>query len=290
MAEATATFSNRTVVLGARGFIGSALVRRIEAAGAIAVGIGSRELDLAMPGATEQLASLLMPGDAVVFASCITPDRGRDLATMMRNLAMGQHAVEALARTPVAYVLYFSSDAVYGESNERIDRDTKADPDTLYGVMHLAREVMLKAGLNAPLGILRPTLVYGAGDTHNAYGPNRFRRTAEKGGSITLIGEGEEMRDHILIDDLVDLAMRMLQQRASVTLLGATGRSTSFADVARLVAAQFAPPATIQLTPRQRPVTHRRFDIGATRALFPDIDFTPIEVGIARVHVARGGG
>ena len=29
-----------------------------------------------------------------------------------------------------------------------------------------------------PVGILRPTLVYGANDPHNGYGPNRFRRLA----------------------------------------------------------------------------------------------------------------
>ena len=47
------------------------------------------------------------------------------------------------------------------------------------------------------LAILRPTLIYGAGDPHNGYGPNRFRRLAATGKPIILFGEGEERRDHV---------------------------------------------------------------------------------------------
>ena len=65
--------------------------------------------------------------------------------------------------------------------------------------MHLVREVMLRSALTAPLAILRPTLLYGAADPHNGYGPNRFRRLAAAGQDIVLFGEGEEQRDHVLI-------------------------------------------------------------------------------------------
>jgi len=48
--------------------------------------------------------------------------------------------------------------------------------------MHRTRELMLAAEAKAPLAILRLTAVYGAGDTHNSYGPNRFLRQALKDG------------------------------------------------------------------------------------------------------------
>ena len=56
-----------------------------------------------------------------------------------------------------------------------------------------------------PLAFLRPTLIYGANDPHNGYGPNRFRRQAAKGETITLFGEGEEKRDHVPVDDVAAL-------------------------------------------------------------------------------------
>ena len=37
--------------------------------------------------------------------------------------------------------------------------------------MHLARELMLKATVKAPLAVVRSTLIYGEGDPHNGYDP-----------------------------------------------------------------------------------------------------------------------
>ena len=52
--------------------------------------------------------------------------------------------------------------------------------DTLHGVMHLARESDASSGRKRAARDLRPTLLYGAADPHNGYGPNRFRRLATR--------------------------------------------------------------------------------------------------------------
>ena len=87
--------------------------------------------------------------------------------------------------------------------------------------------------------MLRPTLIYGAGDPHNGYGPNRFRRQAAKGEPITLFGEGEEKRDHVAVEDVARLAVRMLMHRSTGVLNAVTGSSTSFRDIARNGGGQF---------------------------------------------------
>ena len=51
------------------------------------------------------------------------------------------------------------------------------------------------------LCIVRPTLVYGEGDPHNGYGPNRFIKLIKKK-PIELFGRGEELRDHVWINDV----------------------------------------------------------------------------------------
>ncbi len=61
----------------------------------------------------------------------------------------------------------------------------------------------------------RPCLYYGAGDPHNGYGPNRFRRLANRGETIVLFGEGEVRRDHVAVDDIAEI-VRCVFLRASL--------------------------------------------------------------------------
>ncbi len=155
-------------------------------------------------------------------------------------------------------------------------------PTTLHGLMHAAREGMLAAATRAPVAFLRPTLVYGAADPHNGYGPNRFRREAAAGGPIRIFGEGEEKRDHVLVDDVAALALLILGHRSRGALNAVTGRAVPFADVARLVAAGF-PGVAVESQPRPGPrphLLHRFFDITACRRAFPRFRFTPLEEGL----------
>lgn len=285
--NANAETPERVTVVGSRGFIGAALVARLKAEGIATLPISSADIDLTRKGSDEVLAEQLRATDAVVMLSCRTPDKGRDLSTTLHNLAMGYHFTVAASKAGCQHVVYFSSDAVYADDTQWVTDDTKAEPGSPYGAMHLTREVMLKSIMAGVLAVIRPTLVYGLADTHSSYGPNRFRRMNEKDGKITLFGKGEERRDHIFIDDLIELTMRVLRRRSVGMLLGVTGRSLSFGDIAALVARQSTPPAEIVNLPRANPATpifHRHFDTTGTLAAFPDIRFTQLEDGIALVH------
>lgn len=274
----------RVVVLGGRGFIGGALLAALERAGIPALPPSSVELDLAAEGASGRLAALLRPADALVVLAALTPDKGRGIAPFLKNLAMGANICGALERVTPAHVVYFSSDAVYPLDIGLVTEGSCAQPTDLYGMMHLAREIMIKTATKTPVAVLRPTLVYGTEDTHNAYGPNRLRRMAHKDGRITLFGQGEEMRDHIAVDDVAALALSVLRHLSSGTLNLATGRSISYADLARKVAALFDKPIDIDGAPRQNPITHRHFDITALREAFPTFVFTPLDDGLAKAH------
>jgi UDP-glucose 4-epimerase len=274
----------RVVLLGARGFIGSALARDLTRDGVPILALASADLDLAAPDAAAKLAGSLRPEDALLFLSALTPDKGRDLATFMRNLRMGEAVAGALQTRPVAHAVYLSSDAVYPFDTGLISETTPAAPIDLYGTMHRARELMLQQNVKGPLAILRSTLVYGAADTHNSYGANRFRRMAQKDRKITLGGKGEETRDHVLIDDVVAMIRAVLRHRSHGTLNLATGQSVTFDALARLVAGLFNPPAEVIHTDSQSAITHRHFDPAARRRAFPDFRFTPLVEGLARVH------
>ena len=87
-------------------------------------------------------------------------------------------------------------------------------PSTMHGMMHAARELIFRTDIAAPFAVLRPTLIYGAGDPHSGYGPNRFRRQAAKGEPILIFGEGEEKRDHVAVEDVARLAVLILSAAA----------------------------------------------------------------------------
>lgn len=274
----------RVVLIGARGFIGATLQRQLEVKGVPTLALTSDDVNLADAGSAEVLSKLLRPSDAVVMLAALTPDKGNDINTLMKNLAMMQSLCAAIKKTGCTQLVYFSSDAVYDTAVSRVTEDTPASPQSLYGAMHYTREIMARNLDEVPLLILRPTIVYGLDDTHNSYGPNRFRRSALKDSRITLFGGGEETRDHIHVDDVAALTVRCLIHRSIGVLNFATGVSKSFHEVAELVARQFKNNIEVIKTSRGNPITYRHYDVTNLLKAFPDFGFVPLADGIARVH------
>jgi UDP-glucose 4-epimerase len=276
----------RVVVLGASGFVAGALIVHLERKGTPVRAIGRTEIDLTAQGAGDSLGEELRDGDALVFLSAVTPDKGRGTDAFLANVQMGAAVCAAIAVKPLRHVVYVSSDAVYPFTGGATSEESCAEPTDLYGAAHLAREIMVRDAAKCPVAILRPTMIYGAGDTHNSYGANRFRRMARKDGRIVLFGEGEETRDHMPIGDVVALIDLVLEHWSSGTLNLVSGRSVSFGDLARMVAAHFSPPVEIAALPRQVPITYRKFDAAAIARAFPQFRPTPLEVGLATAHAA----
>jgi len=268
--ESKPTLPARVVVLGATGFVGQDLITRLQSRGIEVLPLSSREIDLAKPEATEKLKNLVRDRDSLVIVSALTPDKGKDVATLVRNLSMVQNVAAFLEETQCAHVVYISSDAVYADDANPVRETSCCDPSSFHGLMHLVRERVLAAAVQkqgTPLMILRPTAIYGAADTHNSYGPNRFLRTALKDREIKLFGMGEEKRDHLCIKDLSEITL-------------ATGESVSFFDLAEMIKALCGNETRIEGSPRANPVTHRHFEISALYKGFPEFRFTMLADGL----------
>jgi UDP-glucose 4-epimerase len=267
----------RVVVIGA-GFVGNSIAAAVQKRGVPVLALKRADLDLLGDNAAESLAKILRADDSVVFVSAQAP--ARTSAQLIQNLRMAEAVVKALAAQPVAYLVYISSDAVYADDANPVTERSSIHPSSIHGMMHAARELVLRAEAKVPLAILRPSLLYGAADPHNGYGPNRFRRLAAKGETITLFGEGEEMRDHVLVDDVSEIAALTLAHRSTGVLNVATGVSTSFRRVAEMIVARGGRKVEIKGTPRQNPITHRHFDIADTLKAFPAFHYTPLARGL----------
>ncbi|MGI8792797.1 MAG: NAD-dependent epimerase/dehydratase family protein [Acidimicrobiales bacterium] len=276
--------SARVAVIGARGFVGSAVTARLRTAAVAVVAIGSDDVDLLAPGSDARLRTRLDGCDAAVFVSAIAPAKA--LTTVIDNLHMVEAAAAALDDGS-RHVIYISSDAVYADDVAMVTDATATAPTSLHGAMHLTREIALRHLLGDRLCVLRPTLLYGVDDPHNGYGPNRFLRQAEAGEEIRLFGDGEERRDHVHVDDLARVVHTALGRRSFGVLDVATGQSTSFSDVAHLAVAVAGANVAVVGTPRQNPITHRYFDIAPRLGAYPDLAMTGLEDGLRRVHSQR---
>jgi len=173
---------------------------------------------------------------------------------------------------------------VYGSAHGLVGDETVPAPADLYGAMHLSREIMARSLPETPVAILRSTMIYGADDPYNSYGPTRFRRAARLHGRIALFGCGEEVRDYVYIRDAARLVVECLWHRSSGTLNVATGISTSFTQVARWVVQHFSTPIEIVAEPRAIHFRHRHYDITPLIKAFPAFRFLPLKEGLAMAH------
>jgi UDP-glucose 4-epimerase len=277
----------RVVVLGASGFIAGAIVRALKTDGIVTLGLGRPDFDLLSPDTASRLAKELRADDTLIFASAKAPCK--DLAMLQENLSMAQTVCAALREQPVAHLLYVSSDAVYKDKPDAITEASCAEPGSLHGVMHLAREVALRQAYAGPLALVRPTLVYGLDDPHNGYGPNRFRRLAAAGQDIVLFGEGEERRDHVDVEDVAELVRRIVLHRSSGIANAVSGEVASFRELAEFAAAAFAPPVSVKGSARTGTMPHdgyRPFDNAAVLRAFPGFRFKGWREGLTNV-IAR---
>jgi UDP-glucose 4-epimerase len=273
----------RVVVLGA-GFIGGATVRRLRSKGIDVAALGRDSCDLLAPDAAARLTAALRPDDVLVFVSARAPVK--NVTMLMENLRMGEAVCAALRQQPVAQVVYISSDAVYRDSTEPLSESSCAEPGSLHGIMHLAREVMLRNEFPGPLFFVRPTLTYGIDDPHNGYGPNRFCRLAAENKEIVLFGEGEEQRDHVAVEDIAELVLRIVLHRSSGIANAVSGEVASFRVLAEFIAAQLSPAAAVKGSPRIGPMPHdglRPFAPSAALTAFSGFKFTPWQDGLARM-------
>jgi nucleoside-diphosphate-sugar epimerase len=281
--NATPQPPKRVVVLGVKGFVGGNSARRMMRLGINVLALDLPEIDLLDPAAAQKLQAYLRPDDSLLLVSARAPVKNVNM--LADNIRMMETVCAALDGTPLHHVGYISSDAVYRDSMQPLTEDSCAEPSSLHGAMHLARELMLKSVVTAPFVAFRPSLLYGPGDPHNGYGPNRFRRLVAQGKEIVLFGDGEERRDHVFIGDLAELVARVFLRRSRGILNVATGVVVSFRDIAERVARSVLPAVVVKGSPRQGPMPHngyRPFDIANCQRAFPDFKFISLDDGLAQ--------
>lgn len=284
----------RVLVVGASGFIGSAIVAELRrrAPEASVTGIGSSDLDLSRDDVRNDLARLLGPDVTVVVALRANAVSGQDV--LEAELVITRPIAKCLRDGLAKRCLYLSSIAVHGErtSNLAIDEHSQIDPTSHYGLAKFCSEKLLSLAASEakiPLLILRPSQVYGPGDRSRTYGPSSFIPETLAYGRVTYFGDGSDRRDHLYVKDLAAIVVDLARSQTTGVLAVGTGSSHSAKEVAEALVAAGGGGIVVETTERRRP----RIDLGINnsrlRDELPKVTFTPIEDGLAETwrHAVR---
>lgn len=197
------------LILGATGYVGTAVDASLSARGHRTYGLAHNELEkdrleargtIAVEGDVTKPNSLIAPAravDAVVYAVRLLEPDARTLELKALK-AIGK----ALAGSEKTFV--FVSDAwIYGATGDTLaSEDAPLNPPSLATrTFELERASLDLARIGVRALNIRPGVVYGLG----AGTPNMFRESARERGAATLVGDGGNRWATIAIQDLGDL-------------------------------------------------------------------------------------
>ena len=216
----------RALVTGTSGFVGGALGGYLRRRGWHVTGVSRRP---ARPGAVDvslphDLSRSPPPvrdaPDVVVHAAALSSPWGPPAAFERANVAGTRHVLDLARRHPGTHLVLISSSSVlYREGDQLGVREDEPPPPravNAYAQTKLRAEELVR-GHTGPWTILRPRAVYGVGDTV------LFPRLARAARlrllpHLTRADGVEPVGDLVSIDNLVRLAARAIEGRATGTL------------------------------------------------------------------------
>lgn len=255
----------RVVILGSNSFIGKNLIKVLKKKKISCFLINRKKIDFEKKNSYKVLSKLISDNDTCIFIAANVPVKNKKM--FLSNILIAQNICSAIKTKKIRHFIYVSSDAVYSDSKKRIKETSKKHPDNLHGLMHLTREIMLKNFVDKnKLTIVRPTLIYGEGDPHNGYGPNQFLRLIKQKKNIKLFGKGEELRDHIRIEDVAKMLYFIINQNIVGEFNLVSGRVINFLNIAKKMIKDNASKVKIIFVERTKPIPH-----GGYRAFYPSL-------------------
>ncbi|MCY1265932.1 NAD-dependent dehydratase [Pseudomonas jessenii] len=214
--------------------------------------------------------------------------------THQSNFIGTLNVCEAMRQTGVKRVLFASSAAVYGNNGEgeSIDEDTPKAPLTPYAVDKLASEQYFdfyhrQHGLE-PV-IFRFFNIYGPRqDPSSPYSGviSIFSERALKGLPITVFGDGEQTRDFVYVEDLVDLLVQAIEMpRVEVGAVNVGwNQATTLKQMLEALEAVVGNLPPVSYGPaRSGDIRHSRANNRRLLERFSTTEQTPMRVGLARL-------
>lgn len=263
----------RVVVFGADGFIGQALMLVLRDAGYEPVGCGS-----AFNVVDRTALPSMRPGSAhavVHLAGGGGPEESRrDPVEAVRTHVLGTSNVADFADVLGAKAIFTSSCYVYPTSYEPLTEECSTAPDTLYGALKEAAELVWVPGV-----ILRLAHVYGPSPRWQPSVTGKFARAAAEGDVIQVHGSGRRHLELVHVEDVCRAIVWAIERDdlPHVVNIG-SGETAAVKDLAALcrefgaTGVEHVGGADVEIPPRRLDCTvARRHGWEAKRELIPSM-------------------
>jgi UDP-glucose 4-epimerase len=246
-------------------------------------GINSSSLDLTKPESVDWLVDRLDEDTTLIFSARTAANSPWERLKI--DLEMVHNVARALARKRVRKCLYFSTLAVYDDSvtQRDITEETGVLPQSPYGVAKFAGECLLAqvaAEMGFPLVTFRPCKIYGPGDRSFEYGPGGFLCSVLMGKPVRLYGDGSELRDHLFIEDLVQIVRHFVQNDEGGTYNLASGVSRTYQDLLTIIRTVTKKEFEIVHEDRTRLQVDQTVDVSYLKQVVPGLNLTTLEQGV----------
>lgn len=218
----------KTLVLGYRGMVGSAIVRRMKV-GELPTPVlaGRAEVDCLNQAAVRAYIAKVKPTSVIIAAAKvggIEANRSQMAEFMYENLMLASNVIEACYRIGVPRVLFLGSSCIYPRMAEQPIREDALLTGTLepsnegYAIAKIAG-MKLCQYYRRQYGLcyhsVMPTNLYGPGDSyhpkHSHVLPALIRKFEEaremKQKTVSLWGTGSALREFLHVDDLADAVL-----------------------------------------------------------------------------------
>jgi len=210
----------RFTVIGARGFIGGALVAKMRAMG----------FDVLTP--PREIDELPLKLGHVIYAAGVTADfRMRPFDTLNANTTF---AAKILSRADFESFLYLSSTRIYRDAENAEESAAipvhSDDPDQLYDLTKLTGEAICYASGRSGVRIARLSNVLGNDFLSQNFVFDLIRSACDSG-RIELRTSLDSSKDYICLEDVVDILPRIARFGKSTCYNVASGRNTSHKDL-----------------------------------------------------------
>lgn len=184
------------------------------------------------------------------------------------NLMGLLNILEACKETNVKKIIMPSSAAVYGNLDTLpLNEDMKGNPSSFYGLTKLTTESYLelyKNSFNLPYICLRYSNVYGPRQGSGGEGGviSIFCKLVKENKDLTIFGDGEQTRDFIYVDDVVEANIACLNSDEIVGIFNvSTNKSLSVNDLAKYIIEASGKDLKINHeAARQGDIKHSRLD------------------------------
>jgi UDP-glucose 4-epimerase len=275
----------RAVVFGHSGFIGKHVTSEIRLQHPnLQVVLPS--VDLTATSAAQRLHETISKEDVVIVCAGVKRQWGDTLQSYVQNSRIHESLAEGFAGSTPRRVIYLSSAAVYGESTHTLNCSEESPIHLLsyYAIAKYAGEALLHKVVSldyqGELVILRPPLVYGAGDSSEGYGPAMFVKALQSADSIRLWGDGSELREFLYVKDLARIVSLLVKSTAAGIINPVSGVSHSFRDVVTTLEEISGRTFKVDYRERSRPKNDVRFNNRRFRSVLPDFSFKTLSEGL----------